>query len=263
MHGVNCHVRQTMGACTAGKRTVDCTVISGAVVPCWGELERTLDRNAHKFNKADRGMRTVRVVDEVGRKVIGLRYPETLLALDANLPSGVTLEGIMSHVNDDDLEGKPISSWQDLKLELRSALLELGVQVGLRNDGFSVEEATLLQEIGYGNKDLGDVRKFLNRLLGLPVRTQNIMFAYFAETLDCEIKLAKAEGKYTEGVSDLGGSSIRIEPESKTILKDLTENANKRTKAECCICGEQFPEGAKSETINAHIDKCLKDGEPL
>lgn len=46
------------------------------------------------------------------------------------------------------------------------------------------------------------------------------MFAYFAETLDCEIKLAKAEGKYTEGVSDLGGSSIRIEPESKTILKD-------------------------------------------
>ena len=44
---------------------------------------------------------------------------------------------------------------------------------------------------------------------------------------------------------------------------DLTENANKRTKAECCICGEQFPEGAKSETINAHIDKCLKDGEPL
>ena len=94
------------------------------------------------------------------------------------------------------------------------------MQVGLRNDGFSVEEATLLQEIGYGNKDLGDVRKFLNRLLGLPVRTQNIMFAYFAETLDCEIKLAKAEGKYTEGVSDLGGSSIRIEPESKTILKD-------------------------------------------
>ena len=155
----------------------------------------------------------------LGRHALKKLY-EALVALDANLPSGVTLEGIMSHVNDDDLEGKPISSWQDLKLELRSALLELGVQVGLRNDGFSVEEATLLQEIGYGNKDLGDVRKFLNRLLGLPVRTQNIMFAYFAETLDCEIKLAKAEGKYTEGVSDLGGSSIRIEPESKTILKD-------------------------------------------
>ena len=160
------------------------------------------------------------VDSSLGREALKKVY-ESLVALDSKLPSGVSFEGIMAHVNEDDLEeGKPIRNWDDLKLSLRSALLELGVQVGLRNEGFSVEEVSLLQEIGYGNKDLGDVRRFLNRLLGLRLREQNLMFAYFAETLDCQIKLAKAEGKYTEGVSDLGGSSIRIAEESNVILKD-------------------------------------------
>ena len=146
---------------------------------------------------------------------------EALVNYDAQPPKGVTFEGILSHVHEGDFEGEKLpKTWEACKVELRSALLELGVQVGLRNDGFSVEETTLLQEIGYGNKDLGDVRKFLNRLLGLPAKTQNVFFAYFYEILDCEIKLAKAEGKYTEGVSDLGGSSIRIDDESSVILKD-------------------------------------------
>lgn len=153
----------------------------------------------------------------LGREALKKVY-ESLVALDANLPTGVTLEGVMAHVNENDDD--PVRTWQEMKLVLRSALLELGVQVGLRNEGLSVEEAELLSEIGYGNKDVGDVRRFLNRLLGLRLREQNMMFAYFAETLDCEIKLAKAEGKYTEGVSDLGGSSIHIDASSKVILKD-------------------------------------------
>jgi len=156
----------------------------------------------------------------LGRQALKKMY-EALVNYDAQPPKGVTFEGILSHVHEGDFEGEKLSkTWEACKVELRSALLELGVQVGLRNDGFSVEETTLLQEIGYGNKDLGDVRKFLNRLLGLPAKTQNVFFAYFYEILDCEIKLAKAEGKYTEGVSDLGGSSIRIDDESSVILKD-------------------------------------------
>ena len=155
----------------------------------------------------------------LGRQALKKMY-EALVRSDADAPPGVTIDGILSHVSQDDLDGSAVTSWPDLKANLRSALIELGVQVGMRNDGLTVEETVLLQEIGYGTKDLGDVRKFLNRLLGLPVQTQNIMFAYFAETLECEIKLAKAEGKYTEGVSDLEGSSIRIDEESKVILKD-------------------------------------------
>lgn len=49
-------------------------------------------------------------------------------------------------------------------------------------------------------------RRFLNRLLGLPVARQNLLFAYFAATLAAEVRAAKAEGRYFEGFSDLGGS---------------------------------------------------------
>ena len=57
-------------------------------------------------------------------------------------------------------------------------------------------------------KDLGDVRRFLNRLLALPLAQQNLLFNYFAATLAAEIAAARAEGRYSEGVADLHGSSI-------------------------------------------------------
>ena len=57
-------------------------------------------------------------------------------------------------------------------------------------------------------------RRFLNRLLGLPVARQNLLFNYFACTLAAEIRAAKAEGRYYEGVSDLGGSHVsKVEPQ--------------------------------------------------
>ena len=54
----------------------------------------------------------------------------------------------------------------------------------------------------------------MNRLLGLPVARQNLLFSYFACTLAAEIRAAKAEGRYFEGVSDLGGSHVsKVEPQ--------------------------------------------------
>ena len=61
-------------------------------------------------------------------------------------------------------------------------------------------------------------RRFLNRLLGLPVARQNLLFSYFACTLTAEIRAAKAEGRYFEGVSDLSGSNITeiLKPKVRT-----------------------------------------------
>ncbi len=52
------------------------------------------------------------------------------------------------------------------------------------------------------------MRRFLNRILGLPVSRQNLLFNYFFATLAAEVAAAKAEGRYSEGVSDIGGSNI-------------------------------------------------------
>ena len=52
---------------------------------------------------------------------------------------------------------------------------------------------------------LPECRRFLNRLLGLPVARQNLLFNYFAATLGAEIRAAKAEGRYFEGMSELAG----------------------------------------------------------
>ncbi len=68
-------------------------------------------------------------------------------------------------------------------------------------------------------------RRFLNRLLGLPVARQNLLFSYFACTLTAEIRAAKAEGRYFEGVSDLSGSNITeiLKPKvGMTAFPDMT-----------------------------------------
>jgi len=76
MHGATC---ERGAGCTAGSRAVRCCILSGAVVPAWGVLERVLERHEHRFNKSDRGMRAVKVVAEDGTKVVGIRYPEDLI----------------------------------------------------------------------------------------------------------------------------------------------------------------------------------------
>ncbi|GIL61313.1 hypothetical protein Vafri_15702 [Volvox africanus] len=57
----------------------------------------------------------------------------------------------------------------------------------------------------------GDVRRFLNRLLGLRVEAQGLLFAYYAAVLGAEIQKARAEGKYSEGLADVAGTRIRLQ----------------------------------------------------
>ena len=41
---------------------------------------------------------------------------------------------------------------------------------------------------GSAGKDLGDVKRFLNRILGLTVARQNHLFAYFTAVLGAEVR---------------------------------------------------------------------------
>ncbi|XP_074658013.1 uncharacterized protein LOC141910988 [Tubulanus polymorphus] len=69
-------------------------------------------------------------------------------------------------------------------------------------------------------KDLNDVGKFLNRILGLSVRYQNIIFTYFSKCLENAIQIAKKEGHYNEGLVDLTATSIKIHGVPETIFQD-------------------------------------------
>ena len=46
------------------------------------------------------------------------------------------------------------------------------------------------------DKGYNDMSKFLNRILGLPVKLQNLLFKYFSDTLAAIITAAKRAGRF-------------------------------------------------------------------
>lgn len=54
------------------------------------------------------------------------------------------------------------------------------------------------------------VPKFLNRLLGMNMKRQGLVFDYFMKTLDAEIQSAKTNGNYDVGIKTLKGQSIEF-----------------------------------------------------
>jgi hypothetical protein len=52
------------------------------------------------------------------------------------------------------------------------------------------------------------VAKFLNRLLGMNMKRQGLVFDYFVKTLDEEIRSAKSFGIYDVGIKTLKGQSL-------------------------------------------------------
>jgi len=61
------------------------------------------------------------------------------------------------------------------------------------------------------DNETGGVKKFLNRLLGMPVGMQNKIFAHFSANLDDQVKRAKDNNQYDDGVVDIRGNAVRIE----------------------------------------------------
>ncbi|KAL6746816.1 hypothetical protein V8C86DRAFT_2930794 [Haematococcus lacustris] len=69
-----------------------------------------------------------------------------------------------------------------------------------------------------------DVPRFLNRLLGLPIGTQGQLFEYFADTLTAQLKVAKSEGRFQEGMTVLRDCKVSVE-EDREIHRDATTDA--------------------------------------
>jgi len=54
------------------------------------------------------------------------------------------------------------------------------------------------------DKGYNDMSKFLNRILGMHVQKQNLLFKYFSDTLAAIISQAKRTGRYDQGILDVG-----------------------------------------------------------
>ncbi|XP_060088845.1 protein strawberry notch homolog 2 isoform X1 [Heteronotia binoei] len=70
---------------------------------------------------------------------------------------------------------------------------------------------------GYAEKDCS-ITKFLNRILGLEVHKQNLLFQYFSDTFDYLIDRDKKVGKYDMGILDLAPGIDEIYEESKQVF---------------------------------------------
>jgi hypothetical protein len=71
------------------------------------------------------------------------------------------------------------------------------------------------------DKDATNISKFLNRLLGIPVKLQNQLFNYFTDTLGVLLLQAKKMGKYDGGILDFGSGGENVEVvETKEFIGD-------------------------------------------
>ena len=71
------------------------------------------------------------------------------------------------------------------------------------------------------DKESLNMSRFLNRLLGLPVDLQNLVFSYFTDTLEEVIRRAKRAGRWDGGILDFGASGEHVElVESKEYVGD-------------------------------------------
>ncbi|KAK9855114.1 hypothetical protein WJX84_007868 [Apatococcus fuscideae] len=174
----------------------------------------------------------------LGRKSLRRMYDAIVQGSPA-LPSGVTLTSILGDCLRDEGEivqkvldrlpgsgtvnqAQQIPAVECLHQELRDCVDIMGVGSAMpRSDTVAEDTTTPGPTTSAPSKDMGDVRRFLNRLLGLPVSQQNLLFSYFEKTLVAEIQAAKSEGRYFEGVSDLSGSNISERPTPQVLWVDV------------------------------------------
>ena len=75
------------------------------------------------------------------------------------------------------------------------------------------------------DKDASTMSRFLNRILGLPVKLQNQLFSYFSDTLAAVVQRAKRTGHWDGGIVDVGSSGELVQiVETERYTGDTTYN---------------------------------------
>ncbi|KAK1374202.1 Protein strawberry notch like [Heracleum sosnowskyi] len=89
------------------------------------------------------------------------------------------------------------------------------VSVGLVKDDTYVDE-----------KNMHNVGRFLNRLLGLQPEIQNSLFELFVSILDLLVQNARLEGQFDSGISDLKANTIKLRGQPKNVHIDHLSGAS-------------------------------------
>lgn len=89
-----------------------------------------------------------------------------------------------------------------------------------------VESETLTSAFRVREKESRDVGRFLNRILGLGVDSQSMIFGYFTKCLSVQIAGAKREGRYNEGLVDLVASSVQVIGDTPEVFKTKSSQNN-------------------------------------
>jgi len=69
--------------------------------------------------------------------------------------------------------------------------------------------------------DRYNVNKFLNRLLGLPVQSQNALFEFFSSVFRWVVFTAKSTGKLEPAIESISGESVECDGEPEVIHKEV------------------------------------------
>ncbi|XP_072081067.1 protein FORGETTER 1 [Arachis hypogaea] len=104
-------------------------------------------------------------------------------------------------------------------MEAKAALLSVGIVKGYEEHSGSLS--------GYiSDNDMQDVRRFLNRLLGLPPDIQNRLFELFASIFDHLIQNARIEGNLDTGIVDMKANVVELQGTPKTVYIDPVMGAS-------------------------------------
>jgi hypothetical protein len=140
---------------------------------------------------------------------------ECMMTFSANKPCEDTNKILDEFIDDYNItsKGESLGDGASVDTDTREVLRESAYDVAKKALG------TIGLEEGGDNRKKPDVKFFLNRIAGLPVPHQNLLFKLFAATLSDVVAAAKKNGWYEGCVEDLIAKSV-TEEFSKVIAID-------------------------------------------